>query len=68
MALLSSTTPLFILAEVLMALGLITVIGAPLRYIMLSETPPEHRASGQALINIYQVQGSLLEVHSSVAL
>ncbi|WP_321211709.1 MFS transporter [Methanothermobacter sp. DP] len=39
MALLSSTLGLFILAEVLMALGLITVIGAPLRYIMLSEAP-----------------------------
>lgn len=60
MALLSSTTPLFILAEVLMALGLITVIGAPLRYIMLSETPPEHRASGQALINILSSAGQLV--------
>ncbi|WP_255503766.1 MFS transporter [Methanothermobacter sp. KEPCO-1] len=39
MALLSSTLALFILAEVLMGLGLITVIGAPLRYIMLSEAP-----------------------------
>ncbi|WP_370005069.1 MFS transporter [Methanothermobacter sp. KEPCO 2] len=39
MALLSSTLGPFILAEVLMGLGLITVIGAPLRYIMLSEAP-----------------------------
>lgn len=60
MALLSSTAPLFILAEILMALGLITVIGSPLRYIMLSETPPEKRASGQALINIVSSAGQLV--------
>ncbi|MFB2623576.1 MFS transporter [Methanothermobacter marburgensis] len=60
MALLSSTLGLFILAEVLMALGLITVIGAPLRYIMLSEAPPEHRASGQALLNILSSAGQLV--------
>ena len=60
MALLSSTTPIFILAEILMALGLITVIGSPLRYIMLSETPSEKRASGQALINIVSSAGQLV--------
>ena len=60
LALFSSTMLLFVLAEVLMALGLITVIGSPLRYIMLSETPPRHRASGQALINIVSSAGQLV--------
>ncbi|MGB9837737.1 MAG: MFS transporter [Methanothermobacter sp.] len=60
MPLISSKALLFILAEVLMGLGIISVIGSPLRYIMLSETPPRHRASGKALINILSSGGQLV--------
>lgn len=51
---------IFILSGIMMGLGLITIIGAPLRYIMLSESPPQYRASGQALININASAGQLI--------
>ncbi|MBI5679920.1 MAG: MFS transporter [Methanobacterium sp.] len=51
---------IFILSGIIMGLGLITIIGAPLRYIMLSESPPQYRASGQALININASAGQLI--------
>jgi MFS family permease len=50
----------FIIAGIIMGLGLGTVIGSPLRYIMLSETPPTHRAAGQALINFNSSAGQLV--------
>ncbi|WP_414470453.1 MFS transporter [Methanobacterium sp. ACI-7] len=56
----ASSFYIFILSGIIMGLGLITVIGAPLRYIMLSESPPEDRASGQALININASVGQLV--------
>ena len=43
-----------------MGMGLITILGSPLRYIMLSESPPKERASGQALININSSVGQLI--------
>lgn len=57
---LSDSFYLFILSGVVIGLGLITILGSPLRYIMLSESPPEHRASGQALININASVGQLV--------
>ena len=56
----ASSFYLFILSGIIVGLGLITIIGAPLRYIMLSESPPEYRASGQALININASAGQLV--------
>lgn len=50
----------FLLSGIIIGLGLITIIGAPLRYIMLSESPPKYRASGQALININASAGQLV--------
>ncbi|NYB52456.1 MAG: MFS transporter [Methanobacteriaceae archaeon] len=51
---------LFIISGVVIGLGLGTVIGSPLRYIMLTETPPNKRAAGQALINFNASAGQLV--------
>ncbi|MGB9937476.1 MAG: MFS transporter [Methanobacterium sp.] len=56
----ASSFYIFIISGMIVGIGLITIIGAPLRYIMLSESPPEHRASGQALININSSAGQLI--------
>ncbi|MGZ7117448.1 MAG: MFS transporter [Methanobacterium sp.] len=57
---LASSFYLFVISGIIIGLGLITIIGAPLRYIMLSESPPQYRASGQALININASAGQLV--------
>ena len=51
---------LFVLASVLIGVGMSTAIGSPPRYIMLVESPPKERASGQALINIITSVGQLM--------
>ncbi len=51
---------LFILAGILIGVGMSTAIGSPPRYIMLIESPPKERASGQALINIITSVGQLM--------
>ena len=51
---------LFIFAGVLVGVGMSTAIGSPPRYIMLVESPPKERASGQALINIITSAGQLI--------
>jgi len=51
---------MFIFAGVLVGVGMSTTIGSPPRYIMLVESPPEERASGQALINIITSAGQLI--------
>ncbi|HSO25930.1 MAG TPA: MFS transporter [Methanobacteriaceae archaeon] len=59
-SLLASNLYLFIISEVIMGMGLITILGSPLRYIMLLESPAKERASGQALININSSIGQLI--------
>ncbi len=51
---------LLILAGILIGVGMSTTIGSPPRYIMLVETPPRERASGQALLNIITSAGQLV--------
>ena len=51
---------LFILSGIVMGIGLGTVLGSPLRYIMLTESPPKKRAAGQALINFNSSAGQLV--------
>ncbi len=51
---------MFIFAAVLIGVGMSTAIGSPPRYIMLVESPPKERASGQALINIITSAGQLV--------
>jgi EmrB/QacA subfamily drug resistance transporter len=50
----------FIFGGVLIGVGMSTAIGSPPRYIMLVESPPKERASGQALINIITSAGQLI--------
>ncbi len=50
----------FYVAAVLIGFGLSALLGAPLRYIMLSEAPPEERASAQALISVMTKVGQMI--------
>lgn len=51
---------LFIVAGCLIGVGLVTIIGAPLRYIVLSETRPFERGAGQAIVNMLSSVGQLI--------
>ena len=51
---------LFIISGMVIGIGLSSVLGSPLRYIMLSESPANKRAAGQALININSSVGQLV--------
>lgn len=51
---------ILVLAGVLIGVGMSTAIGSPPRYIMLVESPPHERASGQALLNIITSVGQLI--------
>jgi MFS family permease len=51
---------LFVTATILIGLGLLALLGAPLRYIMLNEAPTEDRAVAQALITIFTGIGQLV--------
>jgi len=49
-----------IISGAIIGIGLSSVLGSPLRYIMLSESPASKRAAGQALININSSVGQLV--------
>jgi MFS family permease len=51
---------LFIIAGCLVGVGLVTIIGAPLRYIVLSETRQYERGAGQAIVNMLSSAGQLI--------
>ncbi|HII84614.1 MAG TPA: MFS transporter [Methanobacterium subterraneum] len=51
---------ILIAASILIGVGMSTTIGSPPRYIMLVESPPSDRASGQALLNIITSVGQLV--------
>ena len=51
---------LFIIAGCLVGVGLVTIIGAPLRYIVLSEAKPQERGAGQAIVNMLSSAGQLI--------
>ncbi len=50
----------FYLAAVLVGLGLSSLLGSPLRYIMLNEAPHHYRTAAQALIRLFTGTGQLL--------
>ena len=54
------TMPTFYLAAVLVGLGLSSLLGSPLRYIMLNEAPRHYRTAAQALIRLFTGTGQLL--------
>ncbi|WP_406531546.1 MFS transporter [Methanobrevibacter sp.] len=51
---------LFLIAGCLVGVGLVTIIGAPLRYIVLSEAKPTERGVGQAIVNMLSSTGQLI--------
>jgi len=51
---------LFIAAGCLAGVGMVTIIGAPLRYIVLSETRSNERGAGQAIVNMLSSVGQLI--------
>ncbi|NTV62418.1 MAG: MFS transporter [Oscillochloris sp.] len=50
----------FYLASSLIGLGLASLIGAPIRYIMLNEAPPEDRTAAQSAVTVFTGVGQLL--------
>ena len=51
---------LFIIAGCVIGVGMVTIIGAPLRYIVLSEAKPTERGAGQAIVNMLSSAGQLI--------
>lgn len=51
---------LFIIAGCLIGIGMVTIIGAPLRYIVLCEAKPTERGAGQAIVNMLSSAGQLI--------
>ena len=51
---------LFIIAGCLIGIGMVTIIGAPLRYIVLTEAKPTERGAGQAIVNMLSSAGQLI--------
>lgn len=44
----------------MVGVGLVTIIGAPLRYIVLCEAKPNERGAGQAIVNMLSSAGQLI--------
>ena len=51
---------LFVIAGCVIGVGMVTIIGAPLRYIVLSEAKPTERGAGQAIVNMLSSAGQLI--------
>ncbi len=51
---------IFYLAASLVGLGMAAVLGAPLRYVLLNEAPPRHRAAAQAGLSLAISVGQLV--------
>ncbi|MBO7443921.1 MAG: MFS transporter, partial [Methanobrevibacter sp.] len=47
-------------AGCMVGVGLVTIIGAPLRYIVLTEAKPYERGAGQAIVNMLSSAGQLI--------
>jgi EmrB/QacA subfamily drug resistance transporter len=60
LGLFSSSMALFILAGVLIGLGLSALLGAPLRYIMLNESTLAERSVAQGVVAVFSSTGQLL--------
>ncbi|MFM5883151.1 MFS transporter [Methanobrevibacter gottschalkii] len=51
---------LFLIAGCLIGIGMVTIIGAPLRYIVLTEAKATERGAGQAIVNMLSSAGQLI--------
>jgi EmrB/QacA subfamily drug resistance transporter len=49
----------FVVGQVLAGIGLSSLLGAPLRYVVLTEAGPEQRAAGQGLLSVVLAVGQL---------
>jgi MFS family permease len=56
----SSQISLFIVAGILIALGLSALLGAPIRYIMLNEATPADRSAAQGVVALFSSIGQLI--------
>ncbi len=72
----TASLPLFIGGAAVIGLGLSSLIGAPLRYIVLNAAAPEYRASAQAVATLFRsvghmvggpLSGALIASHSGLA-
>jgi EmrB/QacA subfamily drug resistance transporter len=50
----------FYVASTLIGLGLASLLGAPIRYIMLNEAPPEDRTAAQGAVTVFTGVGQLI--------
>lgn len=60
LGLLGATLWAYYAASLLIGLGLASLLGAPIRYIMLAEAPPEDRTAAQGAVTIFTGIGQLL--------
>jgi MFS family permease len=67
-AFVSSHIAWFYVSEVLMGLGLSSIIGSPLHYIINHETLPKQRALGQGIVSVFRRIGLLLSAALTGAL
>lgn len=59
LGLLATSLVFFYLAALMLGLGLSSLLGAPLRYIMLNETPVAERAAAQGAVSLFTRVGQL---------
>jgi EmrB/QacA subfamily drug resistance transporter len=60
LGLFSGSFPLFIISGLLIGLGLSSLLGAPLRYIMLNEARVSERSVAQGVVSVFSSSGQLL--------
>jgi MFS family permease len=56
----ATSTVMFIIAGAVIGLGLSALLGAPMRYIMLSEAPASDRAAAQGALTLFTSVGQLM--------
>jgi MFS family permease len=56
----ATSTVMFILAGLVIGLGLAALLGAPMRYIMLNEAPAQDRAAAQGALTLFTSVGQLM--------
>ncbi|MFQ5854404.1 MAG: MFS transporter [Anaerolineae bacterium] len=56
----ATSTPVFILSTVIVGLGLSSLLGAPTRYIVVNEAPPDGRGAALAIIGVFNSIGIAL--------
>jgi MFS family permease len=60
LGLFASNMAMFIIAAILIGLGMSALLGAPMRYIMLNESRPSERSVAQGVLAIFASAGQLL--------